>query len=558
MGMYDSYIGQVFSGRYNIRRVIGVGGMAVVFEAYDYTLRRIVALKMIKQDVVSDSQAVTRFVNESKAVSMLNHPNIVKIYDVSFNGPQKYFTMELINGITLKSYIAQKGALPVNEVLSFSRQILNALEHAHSKGIIHRDIKPQNILLLANGTLKVTDFGIAKLPDTNTLTKADQAIGTVYYISPEQASGHNIDPRSDLYSLGIVMYEMATGVLPFNSDSPIRVAMMQISESPKAPRERNPHISVGLEQIILGAMAKKPANRFQSAAQMRGYVVQLERHPDYQFKKIGSIPGNHGPEKQQSAREKKKSMLPIIMGVAAAFLIVIGVSGVYVLTRLMSGPTEESITVVNLVGETYSETMKAELESGYYRVRLRTVYDASCPENTIISQSPEGGVKRKVIAGQQYCELELKVSMGAETKVLKDYTIMEWRKVENELRSLGLRVVKNESTTQYHDTVPEGFVIRTDPVAGTVLREGDTVTLYVSRGEQITYTTVPYFIGFDEKNALLALEKADLSLGSVTYRYDDKTEAGIILEQGRSPGIEVPAHATKIDFVVSLGPKPKA
>ncbi len=568
METFDKYVGQVFDGRYKILRIIGIGGMAVVFEAIDFATRRTVAVKMLKDDIASDAQSVKRFINESKAVSMLNHPNIVKIFDVSVRENLKYIVMERVEGITLKNYITQKGALPLKEILSVTEQILNALEHAHSKGIIHRDIKPQNIMLLKNGRIKVTDFGIAKLPNAETVTMTDKAIGTVFYISPEQASGKAIDPRSDLYSLGVVMYEMATGALPFMAESPVSVALMQVSAQPKPPRDRNQSIPIGLEQVVLGAMEKKPERRFQSATQMLRHIAQLKSNPGYVFKvrrsqtdsspqldKSAALPS----ERDKRRRKQNNSMFPIISGVSAAFLIVIGLSAAFILMRLIGGDgstIERQITVGNFIGQTYSETFKNDLESQFYRVKLRMVHDSSYAENTIIGQVPDAGVKRKVVEGKQYCDIELKVSMGAQMIKLKDYTISEWRTVESELKSLGLIVRKDDTTTEYNSTVPEGYVIRTEPIAGTEIRAGDTVTLYVSRGEEIEYTIVPYFIGYDETAALDVLAESELSLGYVTYEYSDEYAAGIIMKQGRSAYIEVPKTVTEIDFVVSLGPKP--
>ena len=255
---YDKYFGQIFDGRYKIIKRIGEGGMATVYEGFDTRANRIVAIKVLKDEIANDSQSVKRFINESKAVAMMSHPNIVRIYDVSVKDDLKYIVMEHIDGITLKSYMTKKGALSLAETVSYSEQILRALDHAHNKGVTHRDIKPQNILLLKDGHIKVTDFGIAKLPNTETVTMTDKAIGTVFYISPEQASGKTIDQRSDIYSLGAMMYEMMTGTLPFTADSPVSVAMMQVNATPKVPREIKPEIPRGLEQIVLLAMESNP------------------------------------------------------------------------------------------------------------------------------------------------------------------------------------------------------------------------------------------------------------------------------------------------------------
>ena len=286
MDKYDKYVGQIFDRRYRIVRIIGVGGMAVVFEAVDTVMKRTVAVKMLKEEIAGDAQAVKRFINESRAVSMLSHPNIVSIYDVSVRDDLKYIVMERVDGITLKNYMNSRGPLPPKEIMNYTAQILRALDHAHSKGIIHRDIKPQNIMLLKNGKIKVTDFGIAKLPNAETVTMTDKAIGTVYYISPEQASGKKIDPRSDIYSLGVVMYEMATGKLPFVADSPVSVALMQVNNQPRPPREILPSVPPGVEAMILTAMEKDPDKRFQSASVMLHYVLRLREDPGYNLRRI--------------------------------------------------------------------------------------------------------------------------------------------------------------------------------------------------------------------------------------------------------------------------------
>jgi serine/threonine-protein kinase len=268
MYKYENFIGKVLDSRYKILELIGLGGMAFVLKAEDLVMNRIVAIKILNDEYNGNEQAETRFINESKAVAMLSHKNIVGVYDVAIYPDLKYIVMEYLDGITLREYLDNKGALPWKEACVYILQILRALEHAHSKGVIHRDIKPQNVILQKNGEIKVTDFGIAKIPNTPALTMTEKAIGTVYYISPEQASGKPTDYYSDIYSVGVMLYEAVTGKLPFTAESPLSIAMMQVSQTPTDPREIVPSIPVGVSQIILKAMEKEPSNRFSSAHSM--------------------------------------------------------------------------------------------------------------------------------------------------------------------------------------------------------------------------------------------------------------------------------------------------
>ncbi len=272
-------IGEVFDGRYQILRTVGVGGMAIVYEALDLVTGKHVAVKTLKESVSDSEQALRRFINETKAVAMLNHENIVKILDVSVKTEHKFFTMEYIDGITLRDYMNQKGALPWREAMAFITQILSALDHAHMKGVIHRDIKPQNIMVVEGGKIKVTDFGIAKIPDAQTVTMIDHAVGTIYYLSPEQAKGKKIDSRSDLYSLGVMFYEMLTGKLPFLAENAYGIMHKHINDAPTPPTQINPKLPLGAEQIILLAMEKSPENRYQSASQMLRHIYRLQSDP---------------------------------------------------------------------------------------------------------------------------------------------------------------------------------------------------------------------------------------------------------------------------------------
>ena len=408
MDKYDKYVGQIFDRRYRIVRIIGVGGMAVVFEAVDTVMKRTVAVKMLKEEIAGDAQAVKRFINESRAVSMLSHPNIVSIYDVSVRDDLKYIVMERVDGITLKNYMNSRGPLPPKEIMNYTAQILRALDHAHSKGIIHRDIKPQNIMLLKNGKIKVTDFGIAKLPNAETVTMTDKAIGTVYYISPEQASGKKIDPRSDIYSLGVVMYEMATGKLPFVADSPVSVALMQVNNQPRPPREILPSVPPGVEAMILTAMEKDPDKRFQSASVMLHYVLRLREDPGYNFKahhsgSTAQIPVQRGKGGRKAAKKQSRSMFPIIAAVVTAFMLVLITTGIVVLKNALDRSKESqgvTVSVPEYVGSVYNDELKKQIEDeGYFNIIVKEEFDADHEEGYILVQDPDEGAARKVKRG---------------------------------------------------------------------------------------------------------------------------------------------------------------
>ena len=569
MELYEKYVGLVFDNRYRIERVIGIGGMAVVFKATDILMRRMVAVKILKDEISGDDQSVKRFINESKAVAMLSHQNIVNIYDVSVRENIKYIVMEYVEGITLKNYIQHREVLNLREIISYTSQILRALEHAHKKGIVHRDIKPQNIMLLKNGIIKVTDFGIAKLPNTETVTMTEKAIGTVYYISPEQASGKEIDARSDVYSLGIMMYEMATGTLPFTGESPVSVALMQVNENPTPPREINPYIPVGLEQIIMHAMEKDPEARYQSAEEMLAHLLMLRENPKIIFKEKKAPKAKNKKTGQKKApkaakapkaklkkprHRPSKSMFPIIMGVTMAFLIAACVSAYYVIDKLLfSGSVNnyENIEVENFINAMYTDDLAEWFDtSNYYNVPvLNYVYNETVPKGVIISQDPAPKEVRKVLAGKQKCSISFEISLGVRKMVLEDYTVQDYRVVDQAIRKMGLRVKIIHIPSDTHEI---GYVIKTEPAAGTVVQDNDTVTVYVSKGTDTIKTTVPDFEGLNEAQALLQLMESNLHVGTVTYVRDDGVP-GRVLTQSVEAWYEVPIY-TSVDFTVSGGP----
>ena len=578
MNQYDKYIGTTFDDRFKIIKRIGEGGMAVVFEAFDNVENKIVAVKVLKEEIANDSQSVKRFINESKAVSMMSHPNIVKIYNVSVKDDLKYIAMEYIDGVTLKSYMTHKGRLSMVEALSYTEQILRALEHAHAKGVTHRDIKPQNILLLKDGKIKVTDFGIAKLPNAETVTMTDKAIGTVYYISPEQASGKPIDSRSDLYSLGVMMYEMLTGELPFNAESPVTVALMQVSALYKPPREINPEIPVGLEQIIDFAMKKNPDERFQSARQMLTYLIQIRNNPSYVFKLPLHNPAAEGKqpeankkpavkkaepvkktkreelEKEEGKKKKRGTpMFPIILGITLAFLIVAAISAWVVVSHVTNINADEepvNVTVPNLVGKLMTDDLRAGLDASGFRVIISyDEEDTSSEANIVLSQSPDGDSERSIVKGKQYIELKVTLSRGENSITLSDYTVTDYREVKLKLEEMGLNVLEEH---EYNDNIPLGKIIRTVPRAGEVVSHGGTVTLYISRGAKVSYVQVPQLVGLSEDQAKSLLAKSGIELGKVTYE-SSSSEKGIVLRQSREAYETVIANSFAMDLVVSSG-----
>lgn len=541
---YERYVGQVLDNRYRIERIIGMGGMAVVFRAEDLLMRRIVAVKILKDDIARDEVSVKRFINESKAVSMLSHPNIVTIYDVSVRSDAKYIVMEYIEGITLKNYMTKKGKLEFREIIMYTEQVLRALEHAHQKGIVHRDIKPQNIMLLKNGIIKVMDFGIAKLPNAETVTVKDSAIGTVYYISPEQASGKPIDARSDIYSLGVMMYEMATGKLPFTADSPVSVALKQINDTAKPVKEEMPSLPLGLSQIIARAMDKDPDMRYQSAQQMLRQVVRLGDNPETTFKPLK-------PTKKKGRVKTSRGMLPIILAITAAVFIVAVASAFVLVNKLfLSGDDTKTITVDEFAGKTFTDELQKYFDaSDIYHLNLNQVYDSDAPAGYIMTQDPAAGENRKIEPGKKKCEITLTVSLGPKTMKMSDVKSLDYREATLLLKKMGLRVSTESITSDLYDV---GHVISSAPEAGTVLEAGDRVVLYVSTGASGERITVPNFKGKTEKQVLAEATEAGLLIGDVSYEESEDYGKGLVADQSIPSGSQANKNSI-IDFVVSLG-----
>ena len=568
MNIYEKYIGKLFDDRYRIDRVIGVGGMAVVFEAYDLRDARVVAVKLLREEISNDVQSVKRFINESKAVAMMDHPNIVHIFDVMVSDKLKYIVMERIEGITLKKYMNAKKQLSFHMTVSVTEQILEALAHAHAHGIIHRDIKPQNVMLLRSGKVIVTDFGIAKLPDAENVTMADKAIGTVYYISPEQASGKPIDARSDLYSLGAMMYEMITGKLPFTADSPVSVALKQVNENPVPPRDILPSIPRGLEDIILCAMQKRPEKRFQSAAEMLGYVKKIKDDPFVVLripgqKSAGKQDGDSGRKRKKIRipflkpsryHEDKRTYLPVILGVCFSFLLVALISGYYVIDQMFLGSefnffksvVTEEITVEQFLNTEYSDMVEADLKEKGYTLDVSYEYSDVYAENVIFEQTPEAGSVRKL----NNFTLKLTVSRGKQYTTMENYTMNEYRETKIKLLREGYQVEVEKVPS---DVFKAGMIVSTVPAGGENVEVGQTIKLIVSAGSNVSTFPMPKFVGKTSSEAASLLSSSGLRKGEIKYENSNAYPADTVMRQEIAPDTPV-STGTAVDLTVSLGP----
>ena len=545
----DRYIGKKLDGRYEIKEIIGVGGMANVYKAYDSIDDRAVAVKILRDEHMENDELLRRFRNESKAIAVLSHPNIVKVYDVSFNEDIQYIVMEHIDGITLKEYIEQQKVLRWKEAVHFTVQILRALQHAHDKGIVHRDIKPQNIMLLEDGTIKVADFGIARFARASQHTVTDKAIGSVHYISPEQAKGELSDEKSDIYSIGVMLYEMTTGTLPFDADSPVSVALKQIQSQAKRPRVINPDIPEGLEDITIRAMQKEPARRYQSAAEMLRDIDEFKRDPSISFEYKYSEPATENISKEVANTKKKTKkikdeqvrnapVVPVLTGITIAFIVVaiIFVIGIMAMVR----PFEEvpDTTAPELIGMDINEAMKKY--SGFDIVIESSSFHEQYDKDIIYDQSVNAGMVVK-----EGATIKVKISSGIQYFSLSDYRNFEENQVYKILTD---NEIEFNTVTEYNDDIPEGYVIKTEPGADTQIDTGTVVVVYVSMGAENTYTTVPSVVGYKLEDARMILNSAGIRIGSVE-RVDTDGQSTEVLSQSLSEGTTV-ENGTTISLVI--------
>ena len=582
----DQYIGKMLDNRYEILERIGTGGMAIVYKAKCHRLNRLVAIKILKSDLAQNEEFRRRFNAESQAVAQLSHPNIVSVYDVSRGGDMEYIVMELIDGITLKQYMEKRGQLNWRESLHFITQIMRGLSHAHSRGIIHRDIKPQNIMVLRDGSVKVADFGIACLADSaQTLTQ--EALGSVHYISPEQARGDRPDARSDIYSSGVVLYEMLTGRLPFEGESAVSVAIQHLSSIPLAPREINPDIPEQLELICMKAMAPDLEHRYQSADAMIADLEAFRKNPEVEMKfdlsdlrpeendeptrTIRTMPSHtvtipvHQPERNYPRRERDEDEEPRHTGsgkrgVLVSAVTVAAVAVVIVLFKTILGSFAPAVVDQYQVPDLYDMTIEEaendpRIEGVFEIQKAGSEFSTDVSEGHILRQDPKKGETRK---GSQLV-IQVWVSAGEETGEVPDLE----NKSEQDARilleklnkeyNLELTVEAPEELKQFSEEVTEGYVIKTEPAQGEILKKGDTVKLILSKGPDIKPVTVLPFVGMSIDSVLSQLESYKLTCDAADVEVVDSDKpGGTIVWQSPASGETVPEWTT-IKFRVSAG-----
>ena len=589
----DTYIGKLLDNRYEILELIGVGGMARVYKARCHRLNRLVAIKILRDDLSQDAEFRRRFHDESQAVAMLSHPNIVAVYDVSRSSELEYIVMELIDGITLKQYMQKKGnKLNWREALHFITQIVKALGHAHSRGIIHRDIKPHNIMVLRDGSVKVADFGIARVASGGHSTLTQEALGSVHYISPEQARGSHIDARSDLYSTGVVLYEMITGRLPFEGDTPVAVAIQHINSIPLSPRELDPTIPEALEAITMKAMAPNPDNRYRSADDMLADLEEFRKNPNINFDYSAADfspeeelddertqirpPVTHSRnsvreysrrESYEQPRHRRKRdeesegedgeelfsrgpMWPVVLAVGAVLLFV-GLVFFSLWNSVFSSlfTATPTTSVPNVVGKMYEEVKNdTQLLGEFTLVEGDTVAD-DAEAGTIIAQDPKGGSQ----VGEAVKQITVTISGGPEIIEMPDLYDKDYTAAFNELRELGLKV--GSPTYENHDEIEANHIISFTPLAGAPVAPGTEVQLVVSKGPAEKTLTMPNLVGMTKENALVNIDTNNLKQGKIQEVWDDTVEEGKVITQYPTYGTKV-EEGTEVNLTISKGPDP--
>lgn len=553
----DKYIGKILDDRYEIIELIGSGGMANVYKALCHRLNRYDAVKIMRDETAANTELRRRFRAESQAVAMLSHPNIVSVYDVSHNDDVEYIVMELIDGITLKQYLQKKSVLDPAEVLDFTIQTAKALEHAHSKGIIHRDIKPQNIMLLKDGMIKVADFGIASLENTVEENNGE-TVGSVHYIAPEQARGEAPDARSDIYSLGIVMYEMLTGRLPYVGNSDVEVAVKHMNTDPVTPRDIVPSIPEELERICLKAMNSNIDERYQTASEMLADLEQykaqsLAAHVLEDSEAV--LIDSEEPPRRRAQRSRRSKKIALSSGILAVLLfVIIGfvfLNG-YFLKDLFSDPVK--VKVDNFVGRYYEDVINDKDYKKIYDFKVTFKVDLEHEYGIILSQDPESGRSKTV--SDKGSKIVVELVCAAET-VDDQKRLLKVPDIVNHEREEAISMVQDAGFTYSleqapSDSITKGYVISTDPVDGAAADEGSEIKIIISTGPETVMTKVPQLKGLSKDAAIAKIESSNLSIGSISTAESD-LDAGTVIDQNIAAGTQIEEH-TKISITVSSGP----
>lgn len=571
--------GSVVGNRYELLEKIGSGGMAIVYKARCRLLNRYVAIKMLRAEFNEDAEFLKRFETEAQAAASLSHPNIVSVYDVGIHNKLHYIVMEYVEGITLKEYLVNNGPLPIEKIVDFGTQIASALEHAHAKKIIHHDIKPHNIMITEEGLLKVTDFGLARAVSASTTIAGVGAIGSVHYASPEQARGGFTDEKSDIYSLGVSMYEMTTGRVPFDGETPVAVAIKHLQKEPTPPSAIAPDVPQSLENIILKSMEKEPSKRFQSAMEVTaalrsvlegGNVVKNNSDDENEkcvtkrmptAEEISKEEERISKEENKEARvirrdlkkeedlkdikkRKKEDTVAIIAAIATS-VVIVAVLGVVLLNILGVKFTSSKAIVPSFVGLTLEEAEKiAEDYSIDVTVKGRE-YNEEVDADKIISQEPESGEKIKKDG-----QVQVVISRGTEHMVLSNYKNDMADDVKADLKSLK---IDYEIVEIFDEEVEEGRVVKTDPKAKSKISESTMVTVYVSKGPEKKETVAPNLIGNTVENARILLHNRGLEVGEITYIDSDQPKDTVI-QQSPVSGANI-EDGEGVDLVLSRGKK---
>ncbi|MBQ7668127.1 MAG: Stk1 family PASTA domain-containing Ser/Thr kinase [Clostridia bacterium] len=563
----DNLVGQVLGGRYEILEKIGGGGMAVVYKARCKLLNRFVAIKVLRNDIEMSDDFIKRFKVEAQAAGSLSHPNIVSIYDVGNEGDINYIVMEYVEGYTLKDVITKSDRLTWRAAVKFATQICAGLEHAHKNHIIHRDIKSQNILVNSDLTAKITDFGIARAASNSTITLAGSTIGSVHYFSPEQAKGQHTDEKSDIYSLGVVMYEMLTGRVPFDADTPVSVALKQIQELPIPPVQIDSEIPTAVSDIVLKALQKEPRLRYQSATEMLKDLYAVLENPNNiviseanmgATTVMNSVNENminervnkpvvvEGGEKVRKKKRRRASgLVNLIAVLVSLFITMLVVFGLvyFLVTGVANNSAKKEVEMPNLTGGTYQEAIATLTDMNLLVKQIEYKESDTVAKNYVMYQYPQYGIKVK----ENVKIVELIISSGISEVTVPNVVQYTLAEAKTKLDSHELRYTVTEESSE---SIPVGCVVRQVPVANMKVEVGQVIELYVSSGPATIMTTVPNLVEKTVAEANKLLEVANLSAGEVTYDTNNSKSNGIILSQKIVAGTSV-EEGTQIGYVVN-------